>query len=72
MQTHFKHRHPCFVKRVSSQHYSHKCEVPLAVDTSPFGLGAVISHMTEDGAERPIVYASRSLMKAGRNYLVLE
>ena len=62
MQTHFKHGYPCFVKRVSSQHYTHKCEVPLAVEASPFGLGAVISHMTEDGAERLIVYASISLM----------
>ena len=30
-------------------------------------MGAVVSHITEYGAEGPIVYASRSLTKAGRN-----
>ena len=53
-------------------HYSPKLEVQLAVDASPVGLGAVISHITEDGTERPIAYASRSLTKPGRNYSVIE
>ena len=53
-------------------HYSPKLEVQLAVDASPVGLGAVISHITEDGTERPIAYASRSLTKAERNYSVIE
>ena len=53
-------------------HYSPKLEVQLAVDASPVGLGAVISHITEDGTERPIAYASRSLTKAEKNYSVIE
>ncbi|XP_044180075.1 uncharacterized protein K02A2.6-like [Acropora millepora] len=53
-------------------HYSPKLEVQLAVDASPVGLGAVMSHITEDGTERPIAYASRSLTKAERNYSVIE
>ncbi|XP_044180073.1 uncharacterized protein K02A2.6-like [Acropora millepora] len=56
--------------RVSS--LQSKLEIQLAVDASPVGLGAVISHITEDGTERPIAYASRSLTKAERNYSVIE
>ena len=53
-------------------HYNPKLEVQLAVDASPVGQGAVISHITEDETERPIAYASRSLTKAERNYSVIE
>ena len=53
-------------------HYSPKLEVQLAVDASPVGLGAVISYITEDGTERPIAYASRSLTKGERNYSFIE
>ena len=35
-------------------HYNPKLEVQLAVDASPVGLGAVISHITANGTERPI------------------
>ena len=45
-------------------HYNHKLEVQLAVDASPFGLGAVISHISKEGEERPITYASPSLTPA--------
>ena len=53
-------------------HYNPKLEVQLAVDASPFGLGAVISHITEEQEERPIAYASRSLTPAEKNYSVIE
>ena len=53
-------------------HYNPKLEVQLAADASPYGLGAVISHITEDGEERPIAYASRSLTPAEKNYSVIE
>ncbi|XP_033740319.1 uncharacterized protein K02A2.6-like [Pecten maximus] len=61
------------VKRlVTSQevltHYDPKKPLRLACDTSPVGLGAVLSHETENGGERPIAYASRTLSAAEKNY----
>ena len=53
-------------------HYNSKLEVQLAVDVSPVGLGAEISHITADGTERPIAWASRSLTKSDSNYSVIE
>ena len=52
--------------------YNPKIEVQLAVDASPVGLGAVISHITADGTERPIAYASGLLSKSERKYSVIE
>ncbi|PFX16881.1 Uncharacterized protein K02A2.6 [Stylophora pistillata] len=53
-------------------HHNTKLQVQLAVDASPVGLGAVTSHITANGTERPIAYASRSLTKSERNYSVIE
>ena len=35
---------------------------------SPYGVGAVLSHVMQDGSERPVAYASRTLSTAERNY----
>ena len=49
-------------------HYNPGRPLRLACDASPVGIGAVLSHIMEDGSERPIAFASRTLSKAERNY----
>ena len=49
-------------------HYDPDLPVTLACDSSAYGLGAVISHVMENGKERTIAFASRSLNSAKKNY----
>ena len=44
----------------------------IACDTSPYGLGAVLSHIMPDKSERPIMFTSRTLTNAERNYSQIE
>ena len=56
------------------------CEAPILVhfdpskpivvqcDASPYGLGTVLSHIMENGEERPVCYGSRTLSVAERNH----
>ena len=53
-------------------HYDTTKPLVLATDALPYGVRAVISHRMENGKERPIAYASRSLTLAERNYAHLE
>lgn len=52
--------------------YDPDLPVTLATDASPSGIGAVLSHITKGGDERPIAYASRTLNKAEQKYSQLD
>ena len=53
-------------------HYDSKKPVRLAADASLCGIGAVLSHVSDDGEEQPIAYASRTLSASEQNYSMIE
>ena len=52
--------------------HDEKRKLIVARDASPYGIGAVILHVMDDGQERPITFASRTLTKSERNYSQIE
>jgi hypothetical protein len=44
----------------------------LAVDASPVGVGAVLSHKMPDGSEKPIQYASKTLNNTQQKYAQID
>ena len=53
-------------------HFDSNKPLILACDASPWGVGAVLSHVVEGDKEKPIAYASRSLSSAERKYSQLD
>ena len=53
-------------------HYDESKPLVLACDASQYSLGAVLSHVMDDGKERPVAYASWTLTPAEKNYSQIE
>ena len=53
-------------------HFNDKLPLTLACDASPYGVGAVLSHKMDDGGERPVAFASRTLTTAEKKYSQLD
>lgn len=53
-------------------HYDPKLPLVLATDASPVGVGAVLSHIYEDGSERPILFVSQTLSPVQQRYTQID
>ena len=53
-------------------HYDPNLPLVLATDASPYGVGAILSHICPDGSERPIKMASQTFTETQRKYAQID
>ena len=53
-------------------HYDPQLPVIVSSDASAYGIGSVLSHRMPDGSEKPVAFASRSLLPVEKKYAQLE
>ena len=53
-------------------HYDPTRQLTIATDASPYAVGAVLSHIEDDGTEKPIAYTSRTLNVVEKRYSQLD
>ena len=53
-------------------HFDDRKPIVVACDVSPFSIGAMLSHILEDGTEHPVAYALCSLSPTERRYSQLD
>ena len=53
-------------------HFDENKPLMLSCDASPYGVGAVLSHLMDNQSDKPIAYASRSLSTVERKYSQLD
>ncbi|XP_065323081.1 uncharacterized protein LOC135930226 [Gordionus sp. m RMFG-2023] len=53
-------------------YFNPELPIGIATDASKCGLGAVLLHIEKDGKEKPIAFASRTLLKSEMNYTNIE
>ena len=53
-------------------HYDPSLPLRLACDVSPVGVGAVLSHVMNDGTMRSIAFASWTLIKTEQGYAQID
>ena len=49
-------------------HFDPKLDLNLSVDVSAYEVGAVLSHRMPNGDEKPVGFASQTLLKAEQHY----
>ena len=71
-ETAFKESKRVLISQKVLIHYDARKPLILACDASPVGIGPVLSHQQDDGSERPIAFASRTLTTAEQKYAKIE